>query len=255
MAIAPFFIEFTAMKNRLSRLHPLLLLLSFSCIACTSALKENSPVEQPTKETIVRDSLALLNTIAKSGDLVVRLGDDFLSQQIRYMSHRDHSYSHVGVVVERDGKKFVCHIAPDPNNADTIRYEPVDSFLNPQKNIACGLYRYDLTTGETVAFLSTLDSFSQKKVHFDKVYNLATNDKIYCSEMIAKALKKATQNRIAPKETNPPPDMLPLLLKYFAKEKPTYKQIAERKFIAIDDLYLRPDCELITSFSLTLTSQ
>ena len=224
-----------------------IMLLSFlsSCQSSNTAEK-SSPSQTQSKIT---DSLTLLKTVAKSGDLVTRLGDDFLSHQIRYMSQQDPSFSHVGIVVKKDGETLVCHIYPDTNGGDTVRYEPVDSFLNPQKNLSCALFRYNFSEPEAAAFVKTLDSFAKHGVRFDKLYDLSSNE-VYCSEMIYKSLVKATNGRLSPELTSPPKNMLPLLMKYFAKEKPTEKQIAERRFVSIDKLYLMPECNHILSFKL-----
>lgn len=76
------------------------------------------------------DSLKLM---AREGDLIVRAGDDLLSEQIRYINEIDKTYSHSGLIIERNNQKMVCHIAPDAAPADTIQYIPIDSFINTSK--------------------------------------------------------------------------------------------------------------------------
>lgn len=220
-----------------------------SCGSNNTAVK-SSPLQTQAgmNEKGFADSIALLKAVAKPGDLVLRLGDDFLSHQIKYMSQKDPSFSHVGIVVAKNGEATVCHIYPDTDNGDTVRYEAVDRFLNPAKTLSCALYRYDFSEEERTAFLAALDGFAKRGVHFDKLFDLST-DKVYCSEMIYKSLLKATQNRIVPAVTTPPKKMVPLLMKFFAREKLTAKQIAEHKFVSIDNLYLLPQCKRILSFS------
>jgi hypothetical protein len=46
-----------------------------------------------------------------------------LSYQIRLLNNRDKSYSHAGMILEKDGKKWVAHITPFESGADTIRLE------------------------------------------------------------------------------------------------------------------------------------
>src|SRR5689334_21518675 len=50
---------------------------------------------------------------ARDGDLIVRLGDDYLSDRIKYLSESDKSYSHAGIIVIKNGQLLVCHIYPD----------------------------------------------------------------------------------------------------------------------------------------------
>lgn len=241
------------MKNNLGALSFFFTFFLLALLACNAnnAGSKLTSVTTPHElaEMKIADSLHLLNTVAKPGDLVARLGDDFLSHQIRYMSQKDPSFSHVGIIVSRGGQNLVCHIYPDAAGGDTVHYEAVDSFLNPKNTLTCALFRYNFSGPETAAFLATLDSFARHGVHFDKVYDLSS-DNVYCSEMIYKSLVKATNGRITPKLAFPPPKMLPLLMRFFAKEKPTETQIAKRKFVSIDDLYLMPECKRILSFGL-----
>lgn len=187
-------------------------------------------------------SLDSIHSSAQEGDLIVRLGDDLLSEQIRYLSEKDQSFSHAGIIVEKEGKKWVYHIAPDDIGADTVRFEPIDSFVNPKKNILCGIYRYDLSAVEKASFINKLLQYHASKAVFDRTYNLETDDKIYCSEMIAKSIKIATNNRIDFKEAVLPKKLLPFMYAYFKNENASKKEIAERKYISIDNLYLMPEC-------------
>lgn len=198
--------------------------------------------KKETLEEKSRRSLDSIYSVIQEGDLIVRLGDDLLSEQIRYLSEKDQSFSHAGIIIEKEGKKWVCHIAPDEIGADTVRYDPIDSFINPKKNILCGIYRYDLSTVEKDSFLTNLKQYHASNAVFDRRYDLGTDDKIYCSEMIAKSLKRATHNRIVFKEAVLPKKLLPFMYAYFKNENATRKEIAERKYISIDNLYLMPQC-------------
>lgn len=207
--------------------------------------------QQPIKDTI-QQHIDSLKKICQPGDLVVRLGDDFISDRIRYLSATDPSYSHAGIIVEHDNKKMVCHIYPDDFvvGADTVRYDIIDSFLNTKTNLKCALYRYDLSDSERVNFEEALNSYHKSKIHFDKKYDLDTDDKIYCSEMIYKALKKVTNNRIVIAQSYVPTNMKRLIFIYFKKYNFTKNIISNRKIIAVDNLYNNPYCKPIMKFAL-----
>jgi Permuted papain-like amidase enzyme, YaeF/YiiX, C92 family len=234
--------------------HYILSLLIIAVISC------NENAHQPTvdlnpqapKNDTIQQHLDSLKRICRSGDLVVRLGDDFISDRIRYLSVADHSYSHAGIIVMHDNKKMVCNIYPDDfsTGADTVRYDPIDSFLNIRTNLKCALYRYDLSDSEKNNLREALNSYYEKKVHFDKSYDLKTDDKIYCSEMIYKALKKATGNRIVIVQSTVPENMRHLVSVYFKKYNFTKSTISSRKIIAIDNLYNNPHCRPIMKFAL-----
>jgi hypothetical protein len=142
--------------------------LIFSCNQNKSIPAVDLTPGPPEKDTI-QLHIDSLKTICQPGDLVVRLVDDFISDRIRYLSMKDHSYSHAGIIVNHDGKKMVCHIYPDDfvPGADTIRYDIIDSFLNPRTNLKCALYRYDLSDNEKINVEAGLNKYYNTKVHFD----------------------------------------------------------------------------------------
>ena len=226
----------------------------FICFCCSE--NEEIPTADLTRELPLKDTIQLnidyLKKNCQPGDLVVRLGGDLISDRIRYLSVKDNSYSHAGVVVMHNGEKMVCHIYPDDfvPGADTVRYDAIDSFLNKRTNLKCALYRYNLSENERITFEKELDKYHSNKVHFDKRYELNTDDKIYCSEMIYKALKKATASRIVIEQSNVPEKMRKLISIYFKKYNFTAKTINTRKIIAIDNLYENPGCNLVMKFPL-----
>ena len=180
----------------------------------------------------------------KPGDLIVRLNDDIMSEIIRQIADSDKSYSHAGIIVQKNDKKLVCHIVPNDGkpNADTIKYDPIDSFINPKENLSCGWFRYDLSPIETTALIETLDSFHRRHVHFDRRFDLQEDDSMYCSEMLAKALQKATNNRMTFKTIYVPKYLIKMMLFYFRRYHPTYTQIEKTLFIPIESLYRVPGC-------------
>ena len=212
---------------------------------------ENQPATKPLsasqKTALQIDSL---KKIAKDGDLVVRLTDDLVSEQVKLINEKDKRYSHAGIIFKINDTLKVYNISPDSADRDEIKIEPLDSFINPEKNISCALYRYVLSHKEIQSLKNTLDSFKSKSVTFDWHYNLATDDKMYCAELIDKGLAIATNNRLKIKQTYIPVNMRRLVYHFFKKEKVPVKVIDERKIITIDNLYLRPDCKLLMAFTL-----
>jgi hypothetical protein len=232
------------------RLLPVILLLSIFFISCNSTDVDKKTNSRPlSRSEQIQYNLDSLKRVAASGDLITRLGDDILSYQIKLMNDSDKAYSHTGLIVEREGQKFVAHIAPDEDGGDTLKYIPIDQFLDTTKNLNCALYRYDFSGDERALMASTIDNFKKVNLHFDWLYDLSTNDKMYCSEMIYKALKISTNNRIDCKLTSPPQKMLPLLSTYF-KGKASREEISRRRIITIDNLYRVPSCKKLMEFRL-----
>lgn len=153
-----------------------------------------------------------------------------------------------------EGKKTVAHIAPEETGADTIQYIPIASFLDTAKNLSGALYRYSLDSTEITALQEQIALYKQKDIRFDRVYELQTDDKLYCSEMIAKALAIATHDRIAIKQSFIPKRMQRLMTAFFKKQGATPKLISEYKIITLDNLYRHPACHLVMNFPLKNTN-
>lgn len=223
-----------------------IVVISFCSCKQKVADEELKPV---SKEEKVLKNLNSLKNVALPGDLLVRLGDDLLSYQIKFLNDSDQSYSHTGMIIEKGGEKLVAHVAPDEAAKDGISYISIDSFLNPAKNLKCALYRYNFNSFERHATIAAIEKYKQENLHFDRLYDLKTDNEMYCSEMISKAIELATEKRIQFKSVSIPVKMQPALFNYF-KEKLSKKTIAERKIMTIDNLYRIPGCSLVMQFQL-----
>jgi hypothetical protein len=207
------------------------------------------PDSTTQREAQVAVNLEKLKATAKDGDLIVRLNDDFVSEQLRFFNEEDKSFSHSGIIITKNGVKTVCNILPGNSDRNPVVYTPVDSFLNPQTNVSCGLFRYDLPAGEMTAFVKEIDAHVNRKVYFDSVINLATDDSLYCSEMIYKSMRHATRGRIAFRLHTVPKKMQTSLFLFY-RGRLTKEDIAQRQVIFIDNLYRIPQCTELMRFRL-----
>jgi hypothetical protein len=224
-----------------------LCVLVFFCFSCGS---EKAKVHSlPSPEEQAKQNVESIKELAQDGDLLVRLGDDILSYQIKFLNEKDQSFSHAGIVFEKDNQKLVAHIAPDDSTKDNIQFIAIDSFLDTEKNLLGALYRYNLSTEEKALVHKSIESYHNANVHFDWHYDMATTNRMYCSEMISKAVTQATNQRIQFRQVNVPPKMQPLLVKYF-KGQLSKDTIATRKIMTIDNLYLKPECKKIVQVTL-----
>lgn len=186
-------------------------------------------------------------SMIRNGDLLLRTGTDFSSEQVKNFNKTDKTYSHGGIAVIEHDSIFVYHVEPDFHYlTDKVRKEPVDSFFNPDKNEGFGIARYDLTEEENQQFLAYLDTQYRKKIPFDIRFDLKTDDSMYCSEMIRKGLARATHNRIQiPTDRITDKRKYKVIRQYFKIDN---KAIAERDLIFIDHLFLAPGCSVIKRF-------
>ena len=229
---------------------PLLLCILFSCNSNSSGEKISESKKELSGEEQVLVNIDSLKQKAQDGDLIVRMTDDLISEHIKLLNEKDKKYSHAGLVFKNNGQLFVYNISPGEDGGDTLKMTPIDTFVNPAKNLSCALYRYDLLNQEKDSLHSLLKQYKKNGVSFDGVYDLKTNKKMYCAELIDKALTQATNNRIIIRQANIPQKMQGNVYYFFRKENISKETIAVRKIITIDNLYLRPDCQLIISFPL-----
>ncbi len=195
-------------------------------------------------ESLITEAMQL----ARPGDLLFRSGNSFASGQIRELSETEKLYSHVGIVVEVNGEKKVCSIEPvdDTSPTDSIRYDDPLTYLDPEQNGFFALYRYALSGEEHKAMLSYIEKQFTKGIVFDPVFQYETDDKMYCSEMISKALDTATQGRISLRRTVIiHPSSVNSIVRHFKKFGLTAEQVRQRPVVLIDNVYRHPECSLI----------
>jgi hypothetical protein len=204
--------------------------------------------EKERNEEIGRN-MQKLKATAQDGDLIVRLNDDFVSEQLRFFNETDKSYSHSGIIVTKDSTKMVCSVLPGLPGKSPVVYAPIDSFINPKTNTLAGLFRYDLSPTEREAFLNNINALTAQKLVFDSTLGIHTDDSLYCSEMIYKTLKKATNDRLKFKLSPIPPKMQNTVYLFYGGR---FKRdtIAARRIIYIDNLYLIPQCKELMRFRL-----
>lgn len=151
---------------------------------------EKHEVPETVSYTAINDSALVL---ARSGDIILRCGKDELSKLFCRLNTRDPHYSHCGVLSCTDSGIFVAHIiGGDDNPGGYIRYEPVRSFIRPEQHTRWALVRYDLDSAARERFRESMRLTLEKKIRFDAAFDLATDDRMYCSELVYKMLLQAT---------------------------------------------------------------
>jgi hypothetical protein len=186
-------------------------------------------------------------SLLKEGDLVVRLNRDPSSQFIRNLNRHDRTYSHSGIVIYENGYPYIYHMVMGDENPDgKLKKDSLTRFCNPRKNMAYGIYRYDLSTAEFKKLKTIVYDWYAKGIRFDADFNLSTDDKMYCSEMISKALEKATGNRIRIETTRLTATEAGLFSLY--SHRP-YAYTSKQKVVSIDELYTNSYCHLVKKYS------
>jgi hypothetical protein len=191
---------------------------------------------------MIREGEGLL----KDGDLVVRSSQEFTSQFIRALSRTDKRYSHAGIVFYENGYPMIYHLlAGDENPDERLRKDSLHSFANPRKNFGFAIYRYNFDSSELKKYNNLIHRWYSQGLLFDYSFDLKTEDKMYCSEMIKKALAKATANRVVLTTTMPTANEK----LFFAQQTNTsIATLKDREVVAIDNLYHHPACSLVKRF-------
>ncbi|HUX84068.1 MAG TPA: hypothetical protein VMV20_02460 [Chitinophagaceae bacterium] len=166
-----------------------LLILAGSCQRPVPASSRPPGPDLPYDDSLIHHAMGLL----QDGDLVLRTGNDFISQSLRLFSLKDPTYSHGGLARIRGGKLLVYHaIGGEDNPAETLRRDPLGYFWDPEHNWGIAIYRYDLNRDGIRKLDSMEQLFYSRKVKFDLKFDLKTDDSLYCTEFIYKSLLRAT---------------------------------------------------------------
>jgi hypothetical protein len=217
----------------------------YSCVS-----NATKPETMPAGKPQATDPFTFINegkSLLKEGDLVVRLNRDPTSQFIKNFNRQDKSYSHAGIVLFENGLPYVYHIVngvDDPE--EKLRMDSLSLFCDPRKNLAFGIYRYDLSESEIKNLKSLIHKWQVKGVKFDYRFDLKSDDRMYCSEMICKALGKITSKRICPATTELTETEARLFSAYMHLP-PAYT--GKLKIVSIDNLYNVPGCKLIKEYN------
>jgi Permuted papain-like amidase enzyme, YaeF/YiiX, C92 family len=183
----------------------------------------------------------------KDGDLILRTGTDFSSEQVKQFSHKDKTYSHGGIAFHDSGDIYVYHVVPDYYHVtDKVRKEKLDSFCNPVQNLGFAVARYQMDSAEIGVFRNYLNEQYKKQIPFDMKFDLVSNDSMYCSEMIKKGLMLATNNRIHIENEKFRDRSKYKLITQHLKMKE--KQFEGMEYVPIDHLFVRPDCQVIKRY-------
>lgn len=132
-------------------------------------------------------------SILRSGDVLLRMGMGAQSQMLARMNRGNKDFSHCGIVVVENGYPFVYHCIGGEDNPDArMRRDSASVFLSPQSQLAFGVVRYPL---DSTAIKKQVLVWFHKRPRFDMQFDLATNDKLYCTEMVYKVLTGVAADR------------------------------------------------------------
>jgi hypothetical protein len=130
--------------------------------------------------------------LLRNGDIVLRRGRDLVSRVFRALNTRDQTYSHAGIIQIEHGYPFVYHCIEDPARPGSgMHRDSLSYFIAPDRQEAWGAVRYDVAAAHSDSMRKLLLQYYSNKPAFDRNFDLATDQELYCTEMIYKVYCRA----------------------------------------------------------------
>jgi hypothetical protein len=129
----------------------------------------------------------------QNGDLILRRGRSLESFAV-FLADKNRDYSHIGIVVVENGNPFVIHAVPGESATEpetVIKERPAD-FLSRDKASRFAVYRSVFQAGEREKVALKALEYYQNNTGFDHEYNLDSDQKVYCTELVLKAYEQAS---------------------------------------------------------------
>lgn len=147
-----------------------------------------------TKNTSIANEKWDINEF-QNGDIIYRCGNGFFSDYFRKSSNREQIYSHCGIISMDNSGVYVIHSeASELTGVGGVRKETVDEFL---KDISTwGLYRVDTIQSIRDSIVSIASQYLYQNTPFDLDFDNTSDDKVYCTELVALSVNKALQQDI-----------------------------------------------------------
>ena len=127
------------------------------------------------------------------GDLIFRQGKSMESYAV-YLVDPAKRFSHAGIILFQEEIPYVVHVVPggqDPRG-DAVRLETARSFLSGDKASSFAIYRPQVNESDRHTVAVAALSYYRSGFLFDHDYDLGTEEKLYCTELIYKAFRDAS---------------------------------------------------------------
>ncbi len=133
----------------------------------------------------------------KPGDIIFRKENSFWGEVSSSVARRDGRYSHVGMIVPSGENLAVVHSYPDENTS-FVKSQSLEEFSFNATGL--GFFRMGFSEEKTNNIVTAIQGYARDEVPFDPEFSLRSDDRLYCTELIWKAVKNATGVDIAPEK-------------------------------------------------------
>lgn len=119
-----------------------------------------------------------------NGDLILRCGRSTESFAV-HLADANSVFTHIGIISIENDIPYVIHAVPSKTNL--IQKEIVSSFINSKNASKFAIYRSNFNEVYLDKVAKTANRYYLNKYEFDTEYDLTTNTKLYCTELVLKA--------------------------------------------------------------------
>ncbi len=123
----------------------------------------------------------------QSGDIVFRLGESKESRAVSTVDRKG-EYSHVGMVMNVNGRWMVLHAVPNEHDSkqekDSVKLEPLGRFFRSDRAVKGGIYRFPVTPEDTFRLLQKGQQLYARHPLFDGQFDCEDTTEFYCSELV-----------------------------------------------------------------------
>ena len=170
--------------------------LFLSALLLTLLLFCNGSVYQ--QERAVDKKILYAEGEFSNGDIIFQRGINIASTFVVSIDSKS-GYSHVGIVCKSQGHIFVIHILPESNESKDglVKMELLGDFLSPERTSAFALYRLSKNKDNISSkAVDSAVSFFKQGIRYDYDMNNTSHDKLYCTELVWWAYRKANVDLI-----------------------------------------------------------
>lgn len=133
------------------------------------------------------------------GDLVFRNGNSFLSDRIVALSPEKTKLSHTGVVILENQRWYVIHIVGD-HFANHVKKDTLQSFIEDSRPGYFCVTRYNGSDQVRSRIARMALKYFRQKRPFDYDMTLESEDELFCTELVWRAILDATGQDVSPEK-------------------------------------------------------
>lgn len=165
-------------------------------IACQNKPAPTQPTPQENQKTDLKQIRAthLVDSarhFLHAGAIVLRRGNDAISSLFAELNKTDKSYSHCGIAFQEEGRWYVYHSIGGEDNPDArLRRDAFSTFVRRNHNYGFAIAQLRLKPAQTASLQELVKSWYHEGKPFDMQFDLKSDDRLYCAEMLYKAFNQ-----------------------------------------------------------------